>query len=217
MDGNHQHADATSSMMDVDMGYEDCAPQPRRGSMSLQEERVRRASIQNIMADPKMSPMAKRRSIQHLMDGRRNSLTAACNTTTNNNNNNNHCIPQLPLLDDLNNGDGNNYGYGLQNEQNYNNKNNGYHYSSSEQQEAAEMYGYGDTEMSTSDRGGSATTTRQQHQSGSMLGALCNEQTRNAVLNAPHCPHYDRKCTIISPCCGAAFGCRFCHDDCPAL
>lgn len=33
----------------------------------------------------------------------------------------------------------------------------------------------------------------------------------------PHCPHYDRQCTIISPCCGLPFGCRICHDDCPVL
>lgn len=33
----------------------------------------------------------------------------------------------------------------------------------------------------------------------------------------PHCEHYERQCTIISPCCGLPFGCRICHDDCPVL
>lgn len=33
----------------------------------------------------------------------------------------------------------------------------------------------------------------------------------------PPCDHYDRNCTLISPCCGLAFGCRICHDDCPVL
>eukprot|EP00543_Licmophora_paradoxa_P000768 CAMPEP_0202453870 /NCGR_PEP_ID=MMETSP1360-20130828/11744_1 /ASSEMBLY_ACC=CAM_ASM_000848 /TAXON_ID=515479 /ORGANISM="Licmophora paradoxa, Strain CCMP2313" /LENGTH=563 /DNA_ID=CAMNT_0049073063 /DNA_START=341 /DNA_END=2032 /DNA_ORIENTATION=- len=33
----------------------------------------------------------------------------------------------------------------------------------------------------------------------------------------PPCDHYDRNCTIISPCCGLAFGCRICHDECPVL
>jgi RING finger/CHY zinc finger protein 1 len=33
----------------------------------------------------------------------------------------------------------------------------------------------------------------------------------------PACSHYDRNCTIISPCCGLAFGCRICHDECPIL
>jgi len=32
--------------------------------------------------------------------------------------------------------------------------------------------------------------------------------------NRPSCSHYNRKCTIISPCCGMAFGCRICHDEC---
>lgn len=33
----------------------------------------------------------------------------------------------------------------------------------------------------------------------------------------PLCEHYDRMCTIVSPCCGLAFGCRICHDECPVL
>lgn len=35
--------------------------------------------------------------------------------------------------------------------------------------------------------------------------------------NRPPCNHYKRNCTIISPCCGMAFGCRICHDECPVL
>ena len=33
----------------------------------------------------------------------------------------------------------------------------------------------------------------------------------------PRCEHYQRNCTIVAPCCGLAFGCRICHDDCPVL
>ena len=33
----------------------------------------------------------------------------------------------------------------------------------------------------------------------------------------PKCDHYERECTIVSPCCGLAFGCRICHDECPVL
>jgi len=33
----------------------------------------------------------------------------------------------------------------------------------------------------------------------------------------PKCEHYERQCTIVSPCCGLAFGCRICHDECPVL
>ena len=33
----------------------------------------------------------------------------------------------------------------------------------------------------------------------------------------PKCEHYERQCTVVSPCCGLAFGCRICHDECPVL
>lgn len=33
----------------------------------------------------------------------------------------------------------------------------------------------------------------------------------------PQCEHYERNCTVVAPCCGLAFGCRICHDECPAL
>lgn len=41
--------------------------------------------------------------------------------------------------------------------------------------------------------------------------------TRRMEKSRPYCDHYDRECTIISPCCGLAFGCRICHDECPIL
>lgn len=40
---------------------------------------------------------------------------------------------------------------------------------------------------------------------------------RRMEKSRPACTHYERNCTIISPCCGLAFGCRICHDDCPVL
>mmetsp|Transcript_9095 Transcript_9095/g.19504 ORF Transcript_9095/g.19504 Transcript_9095/m.19504 type:complete len:675 (+) Transcript_9095:210-2234(+) len=50
------------------------------------------------------------------------------------------------------------------------------------------------------------------HHLGSAIGS-----SRKMEKRRPQCDHYDRKCTIISPCCGLAFGCRICHDDCPVL
>lgn len=51
--------------------------------------------------------------------------------------------------------------------------------------------------------------------------AICipvsNEFTKRAELTRPPCNHYARNCTLIAPCCGAAFGCRICHDDSPIL
>lgn len=46
---------------------------------------------------------------------------------------------------------------------------------------------------------------------------VCNELTKRVEATRPPCTHYQRNCTILSPCCGAAFGCRICHDDCPIL
>jgi hypothetical protein len=48
---------------------------------------------------------------------------------------------------------------------------------------------------------------------------VCNpvQISRLMEQSRPVCEHYDRKCTIISPCCGLAFGCRICHDECPVL
>ena len=44
-----------------------------------------------------------------------------------------------------------------------------------------------------------------------------SEQIRRMEQSRPPCSHYERSCTMIAPCCGAAFGCRICHDDCPIL
>jgi hypothetical protein len=40
---------------------------------------------------------------------------------------------------------------------------------------------------------------------------------RMMEISRPVCTHYERQCTIVSPCCGLAFGCRICHDDCDVL
>jgi hypothetical protein len=41
--------------------------------------------------------------------------------------------------------------------------------------------------------------------------------SRRMEKSRPPCGHYERNCTIVSPCCGLAFGCRICHDECPVL
>mmetsp|Transcript_12617 Transcript_12617/g.30131 ORF Transcript_12617/g.30131 Transcript_12617/m.30131 type:complete len:459 (+) Transcript_12617:107-1483(+) len=54
----------------------------RRASMSEQDERQRRASIKAILADTSISAVERRRSIQHLMDGRRSSIGASSATSS---------------------------------------------------------------------------------------------------------------------------------------
>lgn len=145
---------------DVDMGYEECAPQVRRGSMTLAQERERRASIKAVMADKNLSPKAKRLSIQHLMDGRRTSISSGI--------------------------------------------------------DGASVH---TTVTTTSSVGSVATSSPNMFMCMPCTGdsAIVNDQTRRAEQSRPHCPHYDRWCTMIAPCCGGAFGCRICHDECPDL
>jgi hypothetical protein len=137
--------------------------------MTLAEERHRRASIKAVLADDTLSPTQKRRSIQHLMDGRRQSINNTATAT-----NGTSITPYLPASTAADGAVENN------------------------------TMGYGTAVPD------SATNT-------STSGAVCNEQTKQAELQRPHCPHYERNCTMIAPCCGAAFGCRICHDDCPTL
>lgn len=150
--------DATDGTGSVDMGYEEHAPTQRRGSMTPAQEKERRASIKAIMADGDLTPLEKRKSIQHLMDGRRQSMSSSCHSSVG------------PSFSDSDN----------------------------------------DDDKSLSDEDGTILRSERKF-------AISNEQTRHAEMQRPQCTHYDRKCTLIAPCCGAAFGCRICHDDCPVL
>eukprot|EP00573_Skeletonema_grethae_P005070 CAMPEP_0201694412 /NCGR_PEP_ID=MMETSP0578-20130828/6703_1 /ASSEMBLY_ACC=CAM_ASM_000663 /TAXON_ID=267565 /ORGANISM="Skeletonema grethea, Strain CCMP 1804" /LENGTH=185 /DNA_ID=CAMNT_0048180099 /DNA_START=112 /DNA_END=666 /DNA_ORIENTATION=- len=42
------------------------------------------------------------------------------------------------------------------------------------------------------------------------MGNVASSSERRDVVA---CVHYERKCNVIAPCCGAEFGCRVCHDD----
>ena len=151
---------AADTVTSVDMGYEEHEPTRRRGSMTHDEEKQRRASIKAIMADGNLTPFEKRKSIQHLMDGRRGSMGASS-----------HCSSRSSVKFDSDT----------------------------------------DDDRSVEEDGGTSLLRSERK------FAICNDQTRLAEQQRPECPHYDRKCTLIAPCCGAAFGCRICHDDCPVL
>ena len=166
------------------MGYEEAAPSRRRGSMTHNQEKERRASIKAIMSDDTLTPIAKRLSIQHLMDGRRNSMSGSSV----------HSAQSSVSAGGESQSYGSNpYGYGDTT------PNNNHHSDYPDN-----VYGYEDPDtMETQNTG--------------EIYSICNEQTKRAEVNRPYCSHYERNCTIVSPCCGMAFGCRICHDDCPAL
>jgi len=176
--------------MEVDMGYEthslraddgDGAPMNRR----RHEESQRRASIKAILADESITPQERRRSIQHLMDGRRSSIGTASVASSSGSS---HGGPGE---------EANPYGYGDSN-----------------------PYDYGD------DNGPTPHTQQSMYSEDGPIsfpyeGEHCmpvsNENTKRAELTRPHCGHYERRCTMVAPCCGASFGCRICHDDSPVL
>lgn len=141
---------------------EEETPCRRRGSMSYMEEKERRASIKAILGDTSLTPTARRKSIQFLMDGRRNSLNTSYNppqqTTT---------TTQLP-------------------------------------QTVSPQNDFVSAPVSAG------------------IVPICQpcqptEQAKRSEMSRSKCDHYNRNCSIVAPCCGATFGCRFCHDDSPVL
>lgn len=150
------------------------APQriPRRGSMSAEEEKERRASIKAILADKSISPQSRRKSIQNLMDGRRNSSGGSLAPSSH----------------------GGSVTSG----------------SSVASDESDVSYQSG-----TSGPPLTIHTTPHGYEGEDCFAA--SEQIRRMEQSRPPCNHYERNCTMIAPCCGAAFGCRICHDDCPIL
>lgn len=58
---------------------------------------------------------------------------------------------------------------------------------------------------------------QQQQQNHQQYGSSSIDHAKSAIEMAPKCTHYQRNCHIVSPCCGATFACRICHDDFPVL
>eukprot|EP00529_Nitzschia_sp_RCC80_P025056 CAMPEP_0113471142 /NCGR_PEP_ID=MMETSP0014_2-20120614/16825_1 /TAXON_ID=2857 /ORGANISM="Nitzschia sp." /LENGTH=539 /DNA_ID=CAMNT_0000363767 /DNA_START=193 /DNA_END=1812 /DNA_ORIENTATION=+ /assembly_acc=CAM_ASM_000159 len=196
--GNGNGANAAAA---AQYGYGGPGGVRRRASMSHEEAKSRRASIKAIMADDKLTPHERRRSIQTLMDGRRSSIGTAS------------------VASSSGGGGDNDYGYGDAAPTRRNDDGDDYNNSNS----SSNPYGYGDT----SEGDGADGHHRNEHlanEPGSYLDSMdsycvpiSNENTKRAEMTRPPCNHYERKCTIISPCCGASFGCRICHDDSPIL
>lgn len=78
-------------------------------------------------------------------------------------------------------------------------------------------YGYGDSDSYGGGNRLISTMNGMTISSAEVCEPISNEATKRAEQTRPVCTHYERKCTMIAPCCGAAFGCRICHDDSPIL
>lgn len=192
--------------------------------MSPQEEKERRASIREIMQDPDLTPLERRQSIQSLMDGRRRSSIGGDTR---------HGAAPMSMVaaaavaaaefydssdDEMMNDDDDDHPAAVtQNSESTASSSSTLpsqaphfppppllHHGRS--RSTGLMVCYATTAASTADEGSSNDGPNDSVNVSKRL-----EQSR------PPCNHYDRKCSIVSPCCGLAFGCRICHDECPIL
>ena len=198
----------------------------RRASMTELQQNERRASIQLIMKDPNLSALEKRRRVQNLMDGRRASSDCMVNP---------YMEMKAKLAEEKK----------QQEEVQQPSEDNRHSYQRRRSSDGATIYDTMEIEPteasmdnilsstspsihSTKSDCEEDSTKKHPYQASTTLVPMigCNDQqsrcssikiSKRAVQTAPSCTHYSRKCHIISPCCGATFGCRICHDDCPIL
>lgn len=180
-------------------------PQDRRGSavsMSEEQAKERRASIRDILKDPRLSQLEKRKSVQYLMDGRRRSSVSQHRGSDHVQHQRSSMeaaarIAAIDLVD-------------------------------SEEDSLSSAGAGRRTSMPGSRRSSSlgassltitAGLTKRAAASVSLLGGVEAAEThpKRCVLSAPPCEHYERNCHIVSPCCGMVFGCRVCHNACDNL
>ncbi len=185
--------------------------------MSEAAQKERRNSIRDILSDESLTPLEKRRSIQCLMDGRRRSSNATHSSSDSGGMA--HAAAEAAAYYTSDNEDDPMDASGS----------------------AASSYQYGDDVGCPTAEDGQPLHRRKGRstslpgwsdvgvQAVAPLAAASAKNNPNSIwddpLNVsrrmeksrPPCSHYERNCTIISPCCGLAFGCRICHDECPVL
>lgn len=220
------------------------AAHPTTSSTSDQpmSERERRKSIQAILRDKKLSENQRRKSIQSLMDGRRRSSLVnfqQCKSSVASSSMGMAASAKIiqDQFADLDDGDDSkSKSTHSGNAALHESPGGGNHNTTNNQSRSAlkkrSIIDYRRTESSSS---GSYVNTssikvgvEEIHISGYPMLAAPHKiaydlegnpsgDPQKLEQNRPECTHYDRKCSIISPCCGMVFGCRICHDDCDEL
>ena len=219
-------------------------PMQRRQSMTEDEQKERRASIQAIMKDPGLTPQERRKSIQALMDGRRRSSTASLGggggmasaaaaaaaayyDSSDESDSDTDMRGSSSLGSSLASGAADGHPGGAVGSRRQRSSlrssfidgvaamNTGAGPGGDDGTASAASSG---RSLFNSERRGShlSSASSVDPSSGHHLGSAIGS-SRKMEKTRPHCDHYERKCTIVSPCCGLAFGCRICHDDCPVL
>jgi CHY zinc finger len=215
------------------------------GHMSEEEQEERRRQIKNIMRDASLSQKEKSKNIQALMDGRQNRRSSDTTRASLCSNASSAYISGMAHAaalateyysdETMNDGNGDsvvgetashsyNHYYNSRDERSVASSvttNEQDDAQSSEQRRPAPPKAMGSyrqfhgrsfslQDWKDSDRVTAAANTTVLNHNPVQVSRLM-EQSR------PPCEHYDRNCTVVSPCCGLAFGCRICHDDCPVL
>lgn len=207
-------------------------------AMSEAAQKERRNSIRDILADDSLTPLEKRRTIQSLMDGRRRSSNATHSSSESGG------MAQAAAEaaayycsdneDDPMDATGSSYAHVSVNT-------NTNASAATAAVAVAAAYQYGHAAGGAMSEDGQPMHRRRERatslpgwsdvgvQAVAPLAAASAKNNPNSIwddpLNVsrrmeksrPACNHYERNCTIISPCCGLAFGCRICHDECPIL
>jgi len=180
--------------------------QQHRNSMTPKEAQDRRASIQAIMRDPNLTEQERRKSIQSLMDGRRRS------SHTNHDNGGGMVAAAAAAAAAFEDS------------------------SEEEEDEEGEDDAAIDAVAAASAAGGKRPSVKRRDSEKSskrraslrdslttgfsnmdMKNDYDEELSRKLEQSRPQCGHYERNCSMVSPCCGMVFGCRICHDESPNL
>ena len=176
---------------------------PRRGSMSEMEAKQRRESIKSIMTDQSLTPLERRKSIQFLMDGRprRRDSIGSCYTTK---------TVDSPSYFDSGRDPGLNPGSSEGSIEVSSGK------IGVKPSDSKHPYTASTTPVPAIAASASDPRFHHLHRQGRDTAAEL-QASKRAELSRPACEHYRRNCSIVASCCGATYGCRICHDDCPVL
>mmetsp|Transcript_19015 Transcript_19015/g.35497 ORF Transcript_19015/g.35497 Transcript_19015/m.35497 type:complete len:536 (+) Transcript_19015:290-1897(+) len=225
--------EADDDMMDEGSG----ADGPAVGAvMTEKAQQERRNSIREIMADETLTPLEKRRNIQSLMDGRRRS--SASHVSTGSGSSPGEMARAAAEASEFYQSDNEDNYSGYYNNGSMNdNEYYGYHdYSAAQVSQQQQQYQQNEQLLESVTLSAAAGGRKQRSSSmplwsedtsraaAPLVAASSNaiwddpiNVSRRMEKSRPACNHYERNCTIVSPCCGLAFGCRICHDECPVL
>lgn len=202
--------------------------------MTEQESKERRASIQAIMKDPNLTAHERRKSIQSLMDGRRRS---SARPPPSNNGEGLQGIAAAAALaaadfvDSSDDEDEDNEGMHtsaldgservakkrrsslmFKRGSTLNNLATTPEQITEEERRASlrESFTMGFSNLGVKKEEGGDFESSTSNNASMMSGDILS---RKMEKSRPACSHYERNCSIVSPCCGLVFGCRICHDD----